>query len=476
MRGKTNLALREDAAAIFHSAVNRVMPERLFSYCLSLDGSTLSASDGRMTRKYDLSLFEHIVVVAFGKAALPMASSLVSLLGERVSRGLVVTKAPEDKRPLQLSPQDKRTFESRSILVIESGHPVPDQRSVRAGKEALALAARVRDWEKADEKTLVCVLISGGGSALLAAPVQGLSLDDKAEVTRRLLACGATIHEINTVRKHLSEIKGGFLARAFSPAETLSLVLSDVMGDDLDVIASGPTVPDTSTWQDVKAIFDHFDLWNSLPQTVVHVVEEGLSGLRPETPKPDEAMFDSCPTMLVGTNFHAILEAERKGQDLGYATIVLGTRLSGEAREIGKVFSGIAQDILMHNIPVSVPACVIAGGETTVTLHGNGKGGRNQEMALSVLSEFEHFPRALRTQLGKVVFISAGTDGNDGPTDAAGAFADAETLERAHELRLDSSTFLAQNDSYAFFEKADGLFKTGPTGTNVCDIQILIVQ
>lgn len=469
-------SLRTDAETIFHAAVNRVMPEKLFSYCLSLEGTVLSASDGQMTRKYDLSRFERIVIAAFGKAALPMAASLVSLLGGRVSRGLVVTKASEDGRPLRLAPQIEQAFAERSVRIIEAGHPVPDQRSVVAGNEMLALAAQVRDWEYTGHKTLVCVLISGGGSALLSVPAQGLSLQDKAEVTRLLLGCGATIHEINTVRKHLSAIKGGFLARAFSPAQTLSLVLSDVMGDDLDVIASGPTVPDTSTWQDVKAIFDRFGLFTALPEAVVRATEEGLAGLRPETPKFGDAIFDSCSTMLVGTNFHAILEAERTSRQLGYHTLVLGTRISGEAREIGKVFSGIAQDIVLHGIPVSAPACIIAGGETTVSLRGKGRGGRNQEMALSVLKEFSQFPRELHSALGNVVFLSAGTDGNDGPTDAAGAFADAETIGRAELLGLDPSRFLAENDSYSFFEKVGGLFKTGPTGTNVCDIQILIVQ
>ncbi len=315
--GERTRALRVDAETIFHAAVDRVMPEKLFSYCLSLEGSVLSASDGQMTRKYDLSRFEHIVIAAFGKAAVPMAVSLVSLLGGRVSQGLVVTKVPEDGRPSRLAPQTEKVFAAQSIHVIGAGHPVPDQRSVLAGQEMLAFASRVREWEGFGSKTFVCVLISGGGSALLSAPAQGLSLGDKAEVTRLLLACGATIHEINTVRKHLSAIKGGFLARAFFPAETLALVLSDVMGDDLDVIASGPTVPDMSTWRDVKAIFDRFGLFGALPEAVVRATEEGLSGARAETPKPGDAIFDSCSTMLVGTNFHAILEAERTSQRVG---------------------------------------------------------------------------------------------------------------------------------------------------------------
>ncbi len=470
------LSLRVDAETIFRAAVDRVMPERLFSYCLSLDGSILSASDGRMTQKYDLFKFEHIVIAAFGKASLPMAAGLVSLLGGRVSRGLVVTKASEDGRSLQLAPHVENVFEAQSIHVIEAGHPVPDQRSVLAGREMLALASQVREWESRGGKTLVCVLISGGGSALLSAPAPGISPEDNAEATRLLLACGATIHEINTVRKHLSAIKGGFLARAFSPAKMLSLVLSDVMGDDLGVIASGPTVPDRGTWQDVKEIFDRFGLFDALPDAVARATREGISGLRPDTPKPGDVIFDSCSTMLVGTNFHAILEAGNKSKALGYNTLVLGTRMSGEAREIGKIFSGIAQDIILHELPVAIPACIIAGGETTVTLRGKGKGGRNQEMALSVLNEFEHFPVALRAELRSVAFLSAGTDGNDGPTDAAGAFADAEIIGHARALNLNPSSFLAENDSYAFFEKADGLFKTGPTGTNVCDIQILIVR
>jgi hydroxypyruvate reductase len=253
-------------------------------------------------------------------------------------------------------------------------------------------------------------------------------------------------------------------------------VLSDVMGDDLDAIASGPTVPDTSTWQDVKAIFDRYGLFDALPESVVHIIEEGCEGERPDTPKPGDPIFRACSTILVGTNFHAIIEAERKSKDLGYHTLVIGTRLSGEAREIAKVFSGAVQDILLHKIPVATPACIIAGGETTVTIRGHGKGGRNQEMALSFLEELAHYPAALRGQLDRIAFLSAGTDGNDGPTDAAGAFADAAVIERAKAHALNPAHYLAENDSYTFFDKAGALFKTGPTGTNVCDIQILIVK
>jgi len=476
MNTRTMLNLRQDAEAIFRAAVERVRPERLFSYSLSLDGSKLVVGDGQALREYDLDKYERIVLAAFGKASIPMAASLAELLGARVSQGLVIAKAPEGGQPLTLDPKTRTLFAERSIHIIEAGHPVPDQRSMLAGREMLALASQVREWEKRGSHTLVCVLISGGGSALLSSPAEGLTLENKAAVTRLLLACGATIHEINAVRKHLSAIKGGLLARALFPAETLALVLSDVMGDDLDAIASGPTVPDTSTWQDVKAIFDRYGLFDALPESVVHIIEAGCEGERPDTPKPGDPIFSACSTILVGTNFHAIIEAERKSKELGYHTLVIGTRLSGEAREIAKVFSGAVQDILLHKIPVSTPACIIAGGETTVTIRGHGKGGRNQEMALSFLEELAHYPAALCGQLDRIAFLSAGTDGNDGPTDAAGAFADAAAIESARAHALNPAHYLAENDSYRFFDKAGALFKTGSTGTNVCDIQILIVK
>ncbi len=434
-------SLRADAEEIFRAAVDRVMPGRLFSYCLSL-----------------------VVIVAFGKASIPMTASLASILGQRVTEGLVVSKAPESGQSSRLSEDIESLFASRSITSIESSHPVPDKRSVQAGSEMLNLALRVRKWEEAGERTLVFVLVSGGGSALLAVPAPGISLEDKAEVTRLLLACGANIHEINAVRKHLSSIKGGHLAKAFFPSRIIALVLSDVMGDDLDTIASGPTVPDTSTWRDVKAIFERYALLDRLPKSIAQAVEDGLSGIRSETPKPEDPIFDLCSTMLVGTNYHAIQEAEQRSKELGYNTLVLGSRFS------------IAQDIILHRTPLCAPACIIAGGETTVTLRGKGKGGRNQEMALSVLNEFDHFSRSVRPGLERTLFLSAGTDGNDGPTDAAGAFADAGALENAHRLGLNPSEFLANNDSYAFFEEVGGLFVTGPTGTNVCDIQLLIVK
>ena len=491
MGRENGMTLRQDAGAIFRAAVERVMPRNLFSYCLALEGDTLRVFDGtthvsdgttdetgKTVAAYELSRYHHVVVAAFGKASVSMAASFVSMLGPRISGGLVVTKASDSEQiPVagQESPAAREFLSAHSIRVLEASHPVPDKRSVSAANEMLALAAKVRQWEAQGEKTLACVLVSGGGSALLSLPTAGLSLEDKAAATKLLLGCGATIHEMNTVRKHLSAIKGGQLAKAFYPATVLSLVLSDVVGDDLDTIASGPTVPDRGTWFDVAAIFERYGLAPLLPRAVRQAVEEGLAGKRPETPKASDPAFGSCTTVLVGSNFQALLEAERAAKARGYNTLLLGSRLVGEAREIGKVFSSLAQDLSLHQRPIALPACIIAGGETTVTLRGKGKGGRNQEMALSVLDEFAHFSAALDPYVQKMVFLSAGTDGNDGPTDAAGAFADFEVLARAREQGLIPERYLAENDSYHFFEATQGLFKTGPTGTNVCDIQILIV-
>lgn len=474
-KGGDIMELRAAAKAIFSAAVDRVRPERLLSWSLAWDGSVLQVREGQTTLEYEIDRYQYIVLISIGKAAVPMAENLLSMLGNRIAEGLVVTKAMEG----ELHSDEEAASDLAAwpqIRVLRAGHPVPDLRSNQAGRELLALARRAAEKQRQNLRTLALVLLSGGGSALASCPVEGISAEEKAAVTKLLLGCGASIHEINTVRKHLSAIKGGQLARAFYPAEGLALVLSDVVGDDLDVIASGPTVADRSTWHDVHRIFQHYRLMESLPAAVQQRVELGLAGSIPETPKPEDPLFRSFRTVLVGTNYHAIMEAEREAQRQGFATLVLGTRLQGEAREIAKVFAGMTGDILIHGIPHAAPLCVIAGGETTVTLKGKGKGGRNQEMALAFLAAMRKFPAEIRDLGDRVLFLSAGTDGNDGPTDAAGAFADTNVLRRADELGLDPEVFLAENDSYAFFDKTGALFRTGPTGTNVCDIQLLLVQ
>jgi hydroxypyruvate reductase len=450
--------LRDDAASIFMAGVRRVDPARLLDHALRLDGETLAVGSGDDGFCYDLEAYRHIVAVGMGKASAALAFSLERILGGRIDEGFVVTKA--------------RAGASFSrIRIVEGGHPVPDARSVEAGAEMLAIAEKVRRWEAGGERTLVVVLISGGGSALLCAPAAGITLADKAATTKLLLASGAPIQEMNAVRKHLSALKGGRLAEAFAPADILSLVISDVVGDDLSSIASGPTVPDSSTWESAKGVLKDKGIWGAVPETVKRLFEEGAAGALPDTPKADRAVFRNTRTTIVGSNMLALEGAAEEAGNRGYASLVLTSGLVGEAREAAKLFPALAADIFRYGRPLRRPACVLAGGETTVTLRGPGLGGRNQEMALAVLAGLNPGSPGHR----ELFFLSAGTDGNDGPTDAAGAFASMALADRAKAIGLDPGAYLLADDSYHFFERTDGLLKTGPTGTNVCDLQILLL-
>lgn len=446
--------LREDAREIFLAGVRRVDPQALLGKALRLNGSLLEVTHAAGRFEYDLSLYDHVVAIGMGKASAVLAEGLEAILGTRIGFGFVVTKSLGGSR-------------CERIELAEAGHPVPDERSAEAGKRVLEMAGRVRALEAQGERCLVLVLVSGGGSALLAAPAEGICLEEKAETTRLLLSSGATIQEMNGVRKHLSAIKGGRLAQAFHPADMLSLILSDVVGDDLDAIASGPTVPDPSTWESTAAVLKARDVWHRLPSRVQDLFLAGIAGRIPDTPKPGIGVFSRTRTVLVGNNMLALVAAEAEATSRGYKTLLLSSRIVGEAREIAKIFPALAADIAAYGMPLRRPACVLAGGETTVTLHGKGKGGRNQEMALAVLCDLE-------SEAG-LCFLSAGTDGNDGPTDAAGAFASLEIKERAARLGLDPRAYLAENDSYGFFSAVDGLLRTGSTGTNVCDLQILLL-
>ncbi len=301
---------------------------------------------------------------------------------------------------------------------------------------------------------LIVCLISGGASALLPLPAPPITLAQKQKTTRLLLHCGASIHEINCVRKHMSRIKGGQLARLAYPATLVTLILSDVVGDDLDVIGSGPTVPDRSTVADARAILAKYRIPNKLSLE--------------ETPKPGDKVFEKTHNAIVGSNALAVDAAVKEARSLGFHTLLLSTFVEGEAREVARVYAAIAKQIRATGRPIKTPACVIAGGETTVTVRGNGVGGRNQEFALAAAMDIPG--------LRDVVILSAGTDGTDGPTDAAGAIADGSTLARAQALGLDAAAFLANNDSYRFFEATGDLIKTGPTGTNVADVQLILVH
>ena len=435
--------MRGDADTIFGAAVHAVDAEQCVKSFVSLEGDILTI-DGQT---YDLASFSQVVAVGAGKATPRMAVALESVLGERISVGLINTKY-EHTEPLS------------QIETIECGHPVPDQAGVEGTNRILNLL------EEADDQTLVICLLSGGGSAILPAPAEGISLEDKQETTRLLLSCGANIVELNAVRKHLSRVKGGGLARTAFPATVVALMLSDVIGDPLDVIASGPTVPDTSTYKTCAEIFSKYELTDSLPSSVAERLKLGLTGDVADTTKPGDEALSRVQNVVVGSNGLAVTAAREKAEALGYNTIVLTTRLEGEAREIAHVYSAIGKEILSSSTPVAPPACVIAGGETTVTVRGTGKGGRNQEIALAGAQQIAGW--------SPLVLFSGGTDGTDGPTDAAGAVSDGETMARAEAADLSSNDFLKNNDAYHFFKALDDLIITGPTGTNVADVAFVL--
>ena len=436
--------MRQHAELIFQAGLRAVEPHSAIMRCCDLQGERLLVGE----KVYDLTQFDRILVLGAGKAGAVMAQAVEDLLGDRIDGGLIVTKYDH-------------LADLRKVAIHEAGHPVPDENGEQAAGRLLDLAA------SADEGTLVIFLVSGGGSALLPMPVAGISLADKQATTRTLLACGATIHEINALRKHLSAVKGGQLARAASPATLVALVLSDVVGDDLDTIASGPCVPDRTTFADCLAIVDKYQIAGKLPDKVMSRLRAGADGELDETPKPGDPAFDRIFTLIVGRNLDALAAAREKAVSFGYQSLLLSSLIEGEARDVAAMHVAIAREILQSGHPLQPPACILSGGECTVTVKGSGLGGRNQEFALAAAD--------LLDRNHSIVLLSAGTDGSDGPTDAAGAFADSSTLSRAEALGLDLRQALQENDSYHLFEELGDLFKTGPTNTNVMDLRILLI-
>jgi hydroxypyruvate reductase len=436
--------MREHAMQIFEAGLQAVDPVEAINRHIRLENDLLIIGG----KQFNLHDYDNVLVVGAGKAVAPMAKAVEDLLENRISDGVIVVK-------------DEHGLPLKKVRIREASHPVPDKRGVQGTEEILALV------EKAGARDLVICLISGGGSALLIAPVQEISLEDKQNATKLLLASGATIHEFNTVRKHLSRAKGGMLAQMANPATITSLILSDVVGDDLDVIASGPTVPDSSTFKDAEQILKGYGIWEQLASSVRNHIEKGSSGQIEDTPKSDNAAFLQCSQVLVGTNLQALKAAGKAAERLGYRPLILSSKVEGEAREVAKFYTAIAKEILESAYPMEPPVCVLAGGETTVTLQGDGRGGRNQEFALASALAIEG--------LDNVIVLSGGTDGTDGPTDAAGAIADGTTVARALKSGLDPKDFLQRNDSYSFFQKLDDLVMTGPTRTNVMDLYMLLV-
>ncbi|MFC1858528.1 glycerate kinase [Thermodesulfobacteriota bacterium] len=446
---------------IFLAGVERVDPYRLIINHVSLDDARLKIHTEEYQQNVDLATYQKIYVVGAGKATAKMAKAFEDILGARITAGVISVKYGH-------------TDNLKKIKIVEAGHPIPDDNGIRAAREIAALA------RQADEKTLVISLISGGGSALTPFPYEcetgkkkiALSLKEKQETTKILLECGAIINEINCVRKHLSQIKGGRLAQMLYPATSYNFILSDVIGDNLDTIASGPTTFDNTTFQDTQEIVGKYDIKEKLPLKVQETFKLGLAGKIPETPKSGDVVFKRVHNILVGTNLISLKAARKKAESLGYKTVILSSQIIGEAKEVAKVLCGIAKDIKRYELLAKRPVCLIAGGETTVTLIGRGKGGRNQEIALSFLAEIEKNP----ADTEGIDFLSASTDGNDGPTDAAGAFASNEILESALKENLSVNEYLKNNDSYHFFDKIGYLLKTGPTNTNVCDIHIILIK
>lgn len=398
-------------------------------------------------RPYDLSRFKRVLVVGAGKASAPMAAAVEVVVADRVPVAGSVTV------------RYGYAALTQNVRIREAGHPVPDA----AGVDATRAIVKLLDTTAADD--LVVCVISGGGSALLTLPAEGISLEDMQRTTDALLRCGATIAEINVVRKHLDSVKGGGLARLAAPATLLTLVLSDVVGNPLDAIASGPTVGDTSTFGDAAAVIDRYALWPLLPTAVCERIRRGRAGELPDTPKAGDPLFANAQTLVVGSNLLACEAAADAASQSGFNTLILTTFVEGEAREAGRVLAGVLREVDASGHPIARPACLVAGGETTVTLKGHGHGGRNQELALSAafsLRGLEH-----------VLLASVGTDGSDGPTDAAGAWVDGSTLARSLELGLDAGASLASNDSYTYFDRLGSLIRTGPTQTNVNDLYLL---
>lgn len=397
----------------------------------------------------DLEQFQRIYAIGAGKAGARMAQALERVLGEVLTDGRVVVKWGHDAP-------------TKTIQLFQAGHPLPDAAGLAAGAEILALA------EQAQAGDLVFCLLSGGGSALLECFPDPLTLADLQTTTDLLLACGASIDEFNTVRKHLSLVKGGQLARAVSPATLITLVLSDVVGSPLAVIASGPTVPDPSTWQQAWTVIEKYDLAERLPSAVRQRLQAGLRGELPDTPKEDAAFFRHTHAMLIGDNAMAAEAASEAARELGYHTQILSTFVEGEAREVGKVAVALGREVQSYGRPVAPPACLILGGETTVSLgEEHGLGGRNQELALAAALALDG--------LQGITVVALATDGTDGPTDAAGAWVNAETVARGRALGLDAARALAQHDAYPYLQKVGALLHTGPTLTNVNDLLFILV-
>jgi len=439
--------LHRDVLTAMDAALAAADPARIIRKHLRLNGPILRADK----LWFLLRDYRRIFVIGGGKASGYMADEVEKLLGKWITRGLVII--PDYLRP---KPRGRR------IRYRPSTHPIPTRKGMEAVQAMLRLVKNV------SRDDMVIVLLSGGGSALMPLPVEGISLNDEARVTSLLLKSGASIEDINTVRKHLSQVKGGRLAARLYPATVLTLIISDVVGDKIDAIASGPTAPDPTTYHDAEQVLKKYDLWSQIPTNARRVITEGLSGSIPDTPKKESKAFKHVHNLIIGNSRASCQAAGAAMTKAGYKTQVLSIQITGEAREAGRIFGSIARDIRDNALPFAPPGALVAGGETTVTVRGKGKGGRNQELVLAAGVKINGS--------GGIVVGSFATDGIEGHTDAAGALGDGTTVTRGLELGMDSEQYLGKNDSYHYFSKLKDLVITGPTGTNVNDITILAVS
>jgi len=438
------------ARSIFSEALSAVDPTKILKERIRIDKNSLWIKIGDNSEKvFDLNRFNKIFLVGTGKASNSMAQAIEEIFGDRLTKGVITTKYGH------LLPLKK-------TQIIEAGHPIPDQKGYQGAKIILNLL------KGTGPEDLVIFLLSGGGSALLPFPADGIELREKQEVTQLLLDCGADIKEINIIRKHISRMKGGWLAKWAYPSTVIGFILSDVVGDQLDAIGSGPTAPDPSTFGEAWEVLKKYKLLNRIAPSIQNFLELGKEGKVEESPKMGDGVFERVYNSIIGSNILALRAAEKEATSHGLNTFILSSSIEGETREAARFHTAIAKEIISSGNPIPRPACILSGGETTVTIKGKGLGGRNQEFVLAGALEI--------SGIEKVVLLSGGTDGTDGPTDASGAVADHTTIQRAKSMGLDPKVHLDNNDAYPFFQKLGDLLITGPTQTNVMDVRILLVD
>lgn len=444
-----HLNLKEIAQKVGQTALGAVRPERLVADNVIRDGRNLIIG----SQKLNLDDYEKMGMVSIGKGGLLLAEAMLPLVGDRLEVA-VITGSHE-------------YLEKGGLSYFPASHPLPDEWSLRAGRKAYDLALSLA------EKDLLLVLISGGGSAHLCLPEEGISLEDKRQVTELLMRAGANIRELNTVRKHLSRIKGGRLARAAWPARLFNLIVSDVVGNDLESIASGPTWHDSTTFEQAISVLKKYSLWETCPESVRRVLEEGQAGLREETVKKGDRVLEKVKAVIIGDNLRALYAAKEAARQFGLETVILTSEDQGEAREVAKNYMEKLGEFRRKAKEQNRAFCLLAGGELTVTVRGQGLGGRNTEFVLACLIEILKNEEDFRGIDWLV--MSLASDGRDGPTDSAGAWVGPESLEKVKTTGLSPQAYLENNDSYRFFQEIGGLLKTGPTGTNVMDLRLFLL-